>query len=503
MQAVIIATGLNANLAALTERHPVPLLPLGDRPFIQHLIESLVERGVTEFDFVLHHLPEKLEHFLGNGARWGCVFRFHLARDAARPYGVLKTLRPQEPLLLAHADRLPQLPEKFTGQAGQSSIALMYCLLGAAPGQLEWTGWAWLTPETCAAAGEELDEAGLTARLQAGETILVPRLLSLCSYEDVLAAHTVLFSKEFSGVSFGAQEVEPGIWISRNVSLHPTARVAAPSYLGENCRIGEGVELGPGAMVGHNCILGARCTVTNSVIFPGSYVGEALELCDVIVDKNLLVNARLGAAIPVADDFILGSLAETQLRAGLGVLWSRLAAIVLLLLTWPVLLVTALILKLARRGPVLIKRPFIGLPAPDSDAQWRTYQLWSFQSETSPATNRWSALFLKFLPALVTIAKGELRFVGVAPRTKEEVKCLSHDWQALYLRAKAGVVTEAEVQYGPQADEDELYSSEAFYSATASRWQDLKLLLAYFSGLFKSSGGAPGKSQKWDAETEA
>ena len=71
---------------------PTPMLPLADKPFIQHVVETLVDRGVTEFDFALNHLPEKIEHLLGNGARWGSRFRFHLARDASRPYGVLKAV---------------------------------------------------------------------------------------------------------------------------------------------------------------------------------------------------------------------------------------------------------------------------------------------------------------------------------------------------------------------------------------------------------------------------
>ena len=122
MKAVIIATGLNSEMSALNERSPIPLLPVGDRPFIQHIVEALVERGITEFDFVLHHLPEKLEHLLGDGARWGCRFQFHLARNAARPYGMLKTLRADEPILLAHADRLPALPANLQEHARQFPI---------------------------------------------------------------------------------------------------------------------------------------------------------------------------------------------------------------------------------------------------------------------------------------------------------------------------------------------------------------------------------------------
>ncbi|MFN0085254.1 MAG: sugar transferase [Blastocatellia bacterium] len=499
MRAVIIATGVAPELAALSERHSAPLLPLGDRPWIQHIVEALVERGVTEFDFVLHHLPEKVEHFLGNGARWGSVFRFHLARNGARPYGAVRALRIDEPVLLGHADRYASLPVDLSAHRE----GLSYYRRGAAGEPPVWTGWAWLSAETRAALPEDAEDADLEKTLRDGPRAEVAGLLSLRTYEDFLAAQTALLTRAFSGVTLGPTEVEPGIWLGRNVSLPPTVRIEAPVLIGDNCRIGERSDLGPGVIIGHNCILGDRCIVANSVIFSGSYVGEALELNDVIVDKNLLINARLGAAIPLIDDFILSSLAEPRLREGFGAIRSRLFAIALLVPTWPVLLLTAFILKLARRGPVLHKHPFIELPAPESEAQWRTAQRWSFAQEANAGTSRWSDIFLRFLPALVNIARGELRFVGVPPRPRNEVKGLSHDWQALYLRAKAGIVTEADVQYGSLADEDERYSSEAVYSATASGWLDFKLLLGYLGGLIKSPGNATGEKREWDAESQA
>jgi len=497
MRAIIIATGLNADVSALNEHYPVPMLPLVDRPFIQHVVETLVDRKVTEFDFVLSHLPEKIERFLGDGARWGSRFQFHLARDGARPYNLLKPLvaganETTGPVLLAHADRLPQLPE--TMNAAQEQGEGLYCLRTASvsPERYEWTGWAWLPPRLIAQLPGGLNEAEfeshLLSALTAGTVIEVPRVLSAQSYESLLSAHAAVLAKEFPGLMLSASEIEPGIWLSRNVSLPPTAKLIAPVYVGENCRVGVRTELGPNVTVGNNCVLDAHCTAANSVIFPGSYIGEALELEQVIVDKNLLVNARLGAAVPVADDFILGSLSDHHIRMGVSRLLSRLAAVALLGITWPVLLITALYLKLTRPGPVRLKRECVKLPCAANETRWRTFQLWSFQTEREsdgagppPGKRRWSELFLRFLPALINIAKGELSFVGVSPRTKTAVKLLPHDWQVLYLQSKAGIVTEAEVLYGTRPNEDELYSAEAFYSASAGVRHDLKLLLHYFS----------------------
>ena len=348
----------------------------------------------------------------------------------------------------------------------------------------------------------------MSVAYRAGSLVETPKPLSVQSYEELLASHRRVLAKEFSGLMLTSREADKGIWLSRNVSLHPTALLVPPVYIGENCRIGAGVQLGPNAVVGSDCVLDTRCTVANSVIFPRSYVGEALELADVIVDKNRLINVRVGAAVSVADDFILGSLSDSHIRQRLTRALSQVTGVALLVFSWPLLLATALCLKLVRRGPVLHNKEVVRLPAPSDEAQWRTFQLWSFCPEVTigEARKQWNGgglrdLFLRFLPALINIAKGELHFVGVSPRTQEEIRTLTHDWQALYRRAKAGIVTEAYVHYGATPTENELYSAEAFYSVTAGMRHDLKLLIGYLGRVLNifspTDKGTAGSSSAW------
>ncbi len=516
MRAIVMATGLHPDIAALTERHPAPMLPLIDRPFIQHVVEYLVDQGVTEFDFILSHLPEQIEHLLGDGRRWGSRFRFHLARDPIRPYALLRMILTGEqkdeedaPLLLVHADRLPHVRVEQTTPSPPTTLPVLFTWRdpsrsGPEDKKPQWTGWAWISSHLMHRLPEESDEEALEQYLREhmtdedSHTVEVPHCLSVRSFEELLAAQRTVLDKAFPELLLSGREIEPGIWLSRNVSLHPTARLIPPVYVGRNCRIGEGVQLGPYAVVGHDCALDARCVVSESVIFPGSYVGEALELDHVLVDKNRLVNVRLGAAVSIADDFILGSLSESALHSWIAGLLSRLLAASILIFTWPLLLLTALYVKLTRPGAVVQKREVVALPTTPDEAQWRTFPLWSFalpaDQPERPRDWGWrgpSDLLLRALPALINIARGELRFVGVCPRTPEEIRALPHDWRELYLRTKAGLITEAFVHYGAHPDEDELYSAEAFYSVMASLRHDVSLILGALGRFLKGTSARP------------
>src|SRR5271157_918369 len=131
MRAVLFSAGDWPGIAPLNERQPAPLLPLLDRPFLQHVIEHLAGQKITRLDLVLSHLPEKIEHFVGDGKRWGCQVAFHLARDPERPYRQLKTMSLEEaatePILLGHADQLPVLDLPGVDAASVAAGPLAYC----------------------------------------------------------------------------------------------------------------------------------------------------------------------------------------------------------------------------------------------------------------------------------------------------------------------------------------------------------------------------------------
>jgi NDP-sugar pyrophosphorylase family protein len=486
-------------MAPLDEQHPGSLIPLLDRPFLQHVVEWLVAHGISRIDFVLSHLPEQVERALGDGSRWGGQFTYHLARDPERPLLALKAieLAPEEgPVLLGWGDRLPLLDLTREAPTAGRPAPRVACLSRPRTDGTggEWAGWAWLQPELVSALTAGMGEEALGRHLLAqaherGSTVSVGTVLAFRDPEEVLAAHRLVLAGRTGGLLLAGREIEPGVRVARNVRRHPSVRVVPPVYMAESCRIGPGVQLGPNAVVGAGSVLDERCVVADSVVLPGSYVGAGLELSGVIVDRNRLVNVRVGAAVSVADEFILGSLAPIPAwNTVLARLVARGAGAALLLVAVPALAATWCALVAAGHRPVVRRRRVLRLPAPADEAQWRTFELRSFGSGDGAGPGSWKHCLLSVLPGLWNVARGEVRFVGVAPRSPDEVDALSRDWRALYLRAKAGLVTEAGILYGAGPTDDELYASEAFYAVAASPLHDVRLLGRYVARLLGLAG---------------
>jgi len=64
MRAMILAAGLGTRLRPISYTVPKPMVPLGGRPLIARLIDSLIAAGAREIAVNLHHLPKVIESYL-------------------------------------------------------------------------------------------------------------------------------------------------------------------------------------------------------------------------------------------------------------------------------------------------------------------------------------------------------------------------------------------------------------------------------------------------------
>jgi dTDP-glucose pyrophosphorylase len=62
--ALVMAGGFGKRLGHYTESTPKPLLPVGGRPIVERIIDSLEDIGVVEIYVSVHYLPEQFEAYL-------------------------------------------------------------------------------------------------------------------------------------------------------------------------------------------------------------------------------------------------------------------------------------------------------------------------------------------------------------------------------------------------------------------------------------------------------
>jgi dTDP-glucose pyrophosphorylase/CBS domain-containing protein len=113
MTAVVMAGGFGTRLRPLTEDVPKPMLPVGGRPLMEHIIQGLREAGITQVNVATHYKPEVITDHFGDGRDFGVDIRY-VTEDrplgTAGALGLLKT--PEQPLLVINGDILTRVDFK-------------------------------------------------------------------------------------------------------------------------------------------------------------------------------------------------------------------------------------------------------------------------------------------------------------------------------------------------------------------------------------------------------
>src|SRR5579864_4564917 len=71
MKAMILAGGLGTRLRPFTFSIPKPLLPVGEKPILQIIIEQMKASGIEEIILATGYQAELIRAFCGDGSKFG------------------------------------------------------------------------------------------------------------------------------------------------------------------------------------------------------------------------------------------------------------------------------------------------------------------------------------------------------------------------------------------------------------------------------------------------
>ncbi|MGK0179861.1 MAG: NDP-sugar pyrophosphorylase family protein, partial [Nitrospinales bacterium] len=93
MKALILAAGFGTRLKPLTNELPKPLFPVLNRPILEHTLHFLSSQGITEIAINLHHRPEKIIDYFGDGKGFGVNLHYSKEEKILGTAGGIKKLQ--------------------------------------------------------------------------------------------------------------------------------------------------------------------------------------------------------------------------------------------------------------------------------------------------------------------------------------------------------------------------------------------------------------------------
>jgi dTDP-glucose pyrophosphorylase len=110
IKAVIMAGGFGTRLSPLTNDVPKPMLPVGDRPLMEYMVDQLRKAGIERLSVATHYLNEKIATHFGDGQDFGMEISYIKEDTPLGTAGALGLMEPiKEPMLVINGDILTRV----------------------------------------------------------------------------------------------------------------------------------------------------------------------------------------------------------------------------------------------------------------------------------------------------------------------------------------------------------------------------------------------------------
>ncbi len=280
MQSFILAAGLGTRLQPLTSILPKPLMPVFQKPLVQHILDYHYKAGIDEFFINTSHLAPLWDRAFPERCRHGRPIRFSYEEQPLDSGGGLKKIMPHvrgdEPLLVQNGDILTDLPLRELLDAHRRAGRLVTLALRSVDGNrnvgfdpssglvTDMRGALGVNPGNCQFAGVYAMDPSV-ARFFPEEDLfsIVPvwlRLIREGQVGGVLFDHAQWY--EIGSPGSYLDSVLDMVSLQR---VHDTASVHPTAFISEDCAVGASASI-PAETELIDCVVWPRTHVR-----PGRY----------------------------------------------------------------------------------------------------------------------------------------------------------------------------------------------------------------------------------------
>ncbi|MER3455286.1 MAG: mannose-1-phosphate guanyltransferase, partial [Acidimicrobiia bacterium] len=339
MKAVIMAGGEGTRLRPLTSNQPKPMLPVANKPMMEHIIRLLRRHHISEIVVTVAYLASVIRKYFGDGSDLGVRLFYAMEETPLGTAGSVKNAADEltEAFLVISGDALTDIDidAVLSFHREKGSIATVVLKRTDNPLDfgivivedddkivrfLEKPGWGQVFSDTIN-TGIYVFEPEILDFIPGGPSDfsgdVFPRLVekgapiygyitdrywcdvgNLDSYQQV---HADVLDGRVE-IDIGGFELKPGVWVGEGAEIDPSAEIVGPALIGDFCRIDSGVKLGEYSVLGNNVILRADVTVERAIIHDNAYIGELSQLRGCVIGKN----ADMRRGVTIMEGAVLG-----------------------------------------------------------------------------------------------------------------------------------------------------------------------------------------------------
>ena len=346
MKAVVMAGGEGTRLRPMTANQPKPLLPVINRPIMEHVLRLLKRHGFTETVVTVQFLASLIRNYFGDGEELGMSLQYATEEVPLGTAGSVKNAEDalkDDRFLVISGDALTDLDLTDMVRFHKENGALVTIGLKRVPNPLEFgiiiadddgriqrflekPTWGQVFSDTVN-TGIYVMEPEVLERVASGESVdwssdVFPQLLAEgaplfgyvadCYWEDVgthesyLKAQADMLSGKVD-LEIDGFEMSPGVWVAEGAEVDSSAVLKGPLYIGDYAKVEAGAELREYTVLGSNVVVKEGAFLHRAVVHDNVYVGPSTNLRGCVVGKNtdLMAGARIEENGIVGDECVI------------------------------------------------------------------------------------------------------------------------------------------------------------------------------------------------------
>jgi len=353
-----MAGGEGTRLRPMTANQPKPLLPVANRPIMEHVLRLLKKHGFEETVVTVQFLAALVRNYFGDGEDVGMSLQYATEEMPLGTAGSVKNAEDalkDSPFLVISGDALTDMDLTEMCRFHKENGALVTVGLTRVPDPLEFgiviadedgriqrflekPTWGQVFSDTVN-TGVYIMEPEVLAEVSSKESVdwshdVFPKLLARGApifgyisdkyWEDVgtlesyLKAQVDVLSKRVE-VDIAGFEVSPGVWIAEGADVDPDAVVKGPVVVGDYAKIEAGATVREYSVIGANVVVKEGAFIHRAVVHNNVFVGQGTTLRGCVVGKNTDVMrlARIEETAVIGDECVVEP--EAYISAGVKV----------------------------------------------------------------------------------------------------------------------------------------------------------------------------------------
>ena len=346
MKAVIMAGGEGTRLRPLTSNTPKPMIPIVNRPMMEHIVLLLQQHGFDDIVVTVAFLANHIRSYFGDGSEFGVRMVYATEETPLGTAGSVRNAMDEldDRFLVISGDVLTDIDLSTIVAVHEERGALATIGLTAVENPLEFgivitnedgsverflekPGWGQVFSDTVN-NGIFVLEPEVFDFIPAGRPVdfsgeVFPALLEqrkpifghVCEgyWEDVgtLEAYTRAHKDVLDGkveVTVPGFRLDEGVWLGEGAEVDPGARVEGTAVIGANTRVMAGARLGDYTVLGSNVMVRSDADLERTVIHDNTYVGAGVRARGAVIGRgcDLRMGVRCEEGVVVGDECSIG-----------------------------------------------------------------------------------------------------------------------------------------------------------------------------------------------------